>query len=109
MTMSQNSVLAIAAVFALLAVGGIAGYAMSQHDPSDSSEGTGGSGTNDKMQGYATDLTTYGGKIVTHNNALTVPMGTAVAVTDGDLVFVYSGSTYKVPYEGISYIQINHS
>jgi hypothetical protein len=36
-------------------------------------------------------------------------MGTAVAVTDGDLVFVYSGGTYKVPYEGISYILINHS
>ena len=63
MTMSQNSVLAIAAVFALLAVGGIAGYAMSQHDPSDSSEGTGGSGTNDKMQGYATDLSAYPSEI----------------------------------------------
>ena len=104
--MSHNSVFAIVA---LLAVGGSVGYALSQHDPSDSSEGTGESERNDKLQGYATDLTAYGGKIVTHNNALTVPMGTAVNVIDGDLVFVYVGATYKVPYEGISYILINHS
>ena len=107
--MSNNGIIAVAAVFALLAVGGLIGYAVSQHDPSDSSEGMSDGEVNEKLQGYADDLKTYGGKIVTHNNALTVPMGTNVTVSNGDLVFVYSGSTYKVPYSGISYILINHA
>ena len=47
--MSQNSVLAVAAVFALLAVGVVAGYALSQHDPSDSSEGVSDDEINAKL------------------------------------------------------------
>ena len=107
--MTQNSVLALAAVFAILAIGVFAGYALSQHDPSDSSEGVSDDEINAKLQGYASDLKMYGGKIGTHYDALTVPMGTNVTVSDGDLVFVYSGMTYKVPYSGISYVLIYHA
>ena len=50
-----------------------------------------------------------GGIKSTHYDALTVPMGTNVTVSDGDLVFVYGGMTYKVPYNGISYVLIYHA
>ena len=107
--MTQKTLIVVAAVFALLAAGIVAGYALSQHDPTDSSEGISDDELNVKLQEYATDLKTYGGKIVTHNAALTVPMGTNVTVSNGDLIFVYSGSTYNVPYEGISYILVYHA
>ncbi len=107
--MTPKNLFVVTAVFALLAVGIVAGYTLSQHDPTDISSAIDEDEKNSKLQEYATDLTTYGGKIVTHNAALTVPKGTSVTVSNGDLIFVYSGSTNKIPYEGISYILIYHA
>lgn len=107
--MSQNGLFTVLAVLGLLAAGGFIGYAVSQHDPSDSSSAIDEETMNGKLQKYAADLTTYGGKIATYNAALVVPMGTTVSVSEGDLVYVYSGSTYRIPYEGISYILVYHA
>ncbi len=107
--MSQHTTLIIGIIGAILAVGVIAGYAVSQNDPSDSSEGISDEEMNNALSGYAEDLNKYGGKICTASADLSVPMGTNVNVSDGSLVFVYSGTTYCVPYTGISYVAVYHS
>ncbi len=107
--MLKHTLLAIGAIAALLLIGAGIGYAVSQNDPSDSSEGISEEEMNDALRGYAEDLNKYGGKICTASADLSVPMGTNVTVSNGSLVFVYSGSTYNVPYSGISYILIYHA
>ena len=105
--MANNTLIAVAAVFALLAVGGVVGYALSQNDIPDSSDGETSSEINTRLQSYADDLKQYGGKIYTNANGISIPKGTNVTVSNGNLVCSLTGGTCYFPHTGISYIVIN--
>ena len=104
--MSKTVVFAAIAVFSLLAVGGIIGYALSENGIPDSSDGETTSEINQRLQSYADDLKTYGGKIYTNGNGLSVPQGTNVTVSNGSLVCNLTGGEFRIPHSGISYVII---